>query len=641
VERSQRLTAVAAAISALLLAWAGLAQAEPLWPTYHRDAVRSGLDPDAFEPVTPTVAWESVDLGAALWSEPLVVGGRVYVATVGNSVYALEASTGKMVWRKSAGTPVPKSALECSDIEPIGIVGTPVIDTSTNVLYAVADIWDASKKEAHHVLDGFRLSDGEIVLQTSVDPPGSNPKTLLQRTALNLDQGNVVFGYGGNAGDCGVYRGTVVSVPESGGAPSYWQYSPASPAIGGGAVWGPSGPAVDAQGRVYESTGNPDFSGKAEAKTYDYSNSVVQLSPSMSLLGNFEPVEWLNDSNKDLDLSSTGPELLPGGLLFQAGKDKNGYLVDESTMGTGAPAVYSQAVCGGAGSFGGAAFANSTIYAPCNDGVRALPYNQSARTFSVLWQGPNNGIGPPIVAGGLVWVISNVFLKGGGTTLYGLEQATGTARYTVTLPHPVVDHFATPTAAAGRLLLADGSTVVAYNVGRTSSEPPTVTKVAPKKGPAAGGTAVTITGTNFTGVEAVRFGAGAASSFTVVSATRIAAVAPTSVAGSVDVTVTASGGVSATSSKDRFKFAPAITGLSPVGGPKAGGTVVTVSGAGFALGSATVFKFGTAKATATNCTTSTSCTVTAPAHAVGTVDVKATVNKVGSAKGTADEFTYS
>jgi hypothetical protein len=70
---------------------------------------------------------------------------------------------------------------------------------------------------------------------------------------------------------------------------------------------------------------------------------------------------------------------------------------------------------------------------------------------------------------------------------------------------------------------------------------------------------------------------------------------------------------------------------------------VTVTGTGFALGkTATVIKFGAKKGASVNCTSSTTCTVVAPAHEVGTVDVKATVNKVSSAKNApADQFTYN
>src|SRR5262245_15280244 len=82
---------------------------------------------------------------------------------------------------------------------------------------------------------------------------------------------------------------------------------------------------------------------------------------------------------------------------------------------------------------------------------------------------------------------------------------------------------------------------------------PTVTNINPNTGPSSGGTSVTITGTNFSGAAAVRFGSNAAGSFTVDSATQITATSPTGV-GTVDVTVTTAGGTSATSSGDRFTY---------------------------------------------------------------------------------------
>jgi len=84
--------------------------------------------------------------------------------------------------------------------------------------------------------------------------------------------------------------------------------------------------------------------------------------------------------------------------------------------------------------------------------------------------------------------------------------------------------------------------------------PPTVTKLTPKKGPASGGTAVSITGTGFTGASAVKFGSVEAASFKVNSATSITAVSPAGTTGSVDVTVTTPAGASALNKKDRFKY---------------------------------------------------------------------------------------
>ncbi|MEU5758757.1 IPT/TIG domain-containing protein [Nocardia sp. NPDC047648] len=72
---------------------------------------------------------------------------------------------------------------------------------------------------------------------------------------------------------------------------------------------------------------------------------------------------------------------------------------------------------------------------------------------------------------------------------------------------------------------------------------PTITAIAPASGPTSGGNSVTISGTGFTGPLTVRFGS-TATTFTIDSSTQITAVAPAHVAGSVQVTVTGSGGTS-------------------------------------------------------------------------------------------------
>jgi outer membrane protein assembly factor BamB len=66
--------------------------------------------------------------------------GLLFVATEDNIVQALDANTGKAVWRRSLGSPVPLSALSCGNINPLGITGTPVIDEVTQAIYVDAAI---------------------------------------------------------------------------------------------------------------------------------------------------------------------------------------------------------------------------------------------------------------------------------------------------------------------------------------------------------------------------------------------------------------------------------------------------------------------------------------------------------------------
>jgi outer membrane protein assembly factor BamB len=484
-----RFSVWAGLISLWLLAVPAAAFAEPAWTTYHRDSARSGLDPDATSPVAPTLAWRSRDLGAPMWNQPVILGTRAYVATVGDQVFALDTTTGTVVWERSVGTPVPATALPCGDIYPtVGIVSTPVIDAATGILYVVADTWDGIAP--HHELIGLTLATGEQVLRTPVDPPGVDPKTLLQRSALNLDDGYVVFGFGGNFGSCSPELAPVVAAPESGGVARFWQTNSVSPPATAGGVWATSGVAVDGSGPIYAATANPLPPEGETATVYDYSNSVVELDLANDFVANpstepraprgwFEPPNWIELSNNDLDLGSAGPELLPGNMLFQAGKDGRGYLIDRAKLSgaPASPAAFEGEVCGGHGSFGGDAYAGGVIYVPCTTGIQALAYDQAARTFAPLWRGPADAFGPPIVAGGSVWVAATGGFNGGGTTLYGLDPATGQPRYSLTVP-PLTDHFGSPSAAGGRLLLATGFTVTAY---RISAVPETLD---PAPGPA-------------------------------------------------------------------------------------------------------------------------------------------------------------
>ena len=100
------------------------------WPTYHRDAARTGVAPAAPAAGRLAIAWQR-HLDGAAYGQPLVIGGTVIAATEGDSVYALDRGTGRVRWRVKLGTPVPLSKLPCGDIDPLGITGTAVYDPAT------------------------------------------------------------------------------------------------------------------------------------------------------------------------------------------------------------------------------------------------------------------------------------------------------------------------------------------------------------------------------------------------------------------------------------------------------------------------------------------------------------------------------
>lgn len=210
------------------------------------------------------------------------------------------------------------------------------------------------------------------------------------------------------------------------------------------------------------------------------------------------------------------------------------------------------------------------------------------------------------------------------------------------------DHEAEPaiddnTPAEGEVGEYVGAQMAALNI--EGGEPaPTIKRLSVKTGPAAGGTTLTITGTGLAGATAVRFGSVDAASFKVNSATSITAQSPAGTAGIVDVTVTTPNGSNGLFASDHFKYGnPTVTGVSPASGAKAGGTSVTITGSGFALGAGvTTLKFGSKLAASVECASSTSCiAVTPPGAKVGAVDVRATVAKKSSAETAADRYSYS
>ena len=91
------------------------------------------------------------------------------------------------------------------------------------------------------------------------------------------------------------------------------------------------------------------------------------------------------------------------------------------------------------------------------------------------------------------------------------------------------------------------------NICSAGTPVPSVTSVSPNTGAPAGGTIITVTGTNFLGANAVHFGANAATTFTVDSNTQITVTDPAGL-GTVDVTVTASSFTSAVTPADQFTY---------------------------------------------------------------------------------------
>jgi len=436
------------------------------WTVYHGDAAGSGASSSKTPVDTSAPKWTSPTLDGQLYGEPLVASGRVYVATENDTVYALSSSNGAVEWSAHLGTPVPAASLPCGDIAPtVGITGTPVIDQSRREIFVVAD--ELVRGTPEHLLVGLNIDTGAVELTQLVDPPGAGPAALLQRTGLTLDAGQVVFGLGGNYGDCSSYRGRVVAVDEAGGTPALFTVDAAA-GDREGAVWmGGAAPAVDSSGDIWVSVGNGSVT--SASAPYDNSDSALELSSSLKLLQYFAPSTWAADNASDLDMSMA-PALLPDGQVVAAGKSRIAYLLNGADLGgIGAQETSLGSVCDN-DIDGGAAVVGDTVYLPCLSGTVALGVAASPPALRILWRSGQGG-GPPIVAAGLVWTI------GQNGTLYGLDASTGATVQQASIGGPA-NHFPTPSIGDGLLLAASASQVVAF-AATPKANPTTSTTTAP------------------------------------------------------------------------------------------------------------------------------------------------------------------
>jgi polyvinyl alcohol dehydrogenase (cytochrome) len=445
------ITVVATVTVSLVENSATAAPSETSWTVYHGDAAGTGVSTVFRSVDTAKRAWTSPNLDGQIYGEPLVFSGDVYVATESDTVYALNATRGSVVWSRHFANPVPSSDLPCGNISPtVGITGTPVIDPSRNEIFVVAD--ELVHGGAEHFLEGLSTKNGAIELHERVDPPGSVPSALLQRTGLNLANGRVVFGMGGNYGDCASYRGRVISVKESGSKPAIFTVDSRA-GDSQGAVWmGGAAPVVDAKGNVWVTVGNGSVFNPSQG--YDDSDSLLELTATGRLEQYFAPSSWPADNAADLDMS-TSPVLLADGQVVLAGKSAIVYLLNGAHLGgIGHEQSSLASVCAN-DIDGGVALVGMTVYLPCLNGTVAVRVTKSPPSLRVLWRANITGSGPPLVVGGLVWTV------GKNGVLYGLDAASGQVRRQVTVG-AVANDFTTPSVGDGFMLVASSYRVMAF-----------------------------------------------------------------------------------------------------------------------------------------------------------------------------------
>jgi hypothetical protein len=411
--------------------------------------------------------------------------GLVIAATESNSVYALNENSGDTVWQIALDAAVPHSELPCGNIDPVGITGTPVIDEAAGVLYL-----NALTKTAmgpRHKVYALSLSDGSVLphwpidVEAALQKQGAKFSAPVQgeRSALLLFANKLYVNYGGNFGDCGDYRGTVVQIdPDKAKVEANWQ----TRATGGG-IWAQGGLAGDGA-FLYITTGNT-----FGASTWSDGEAVIKLHPGLAHPRNdskefFTPSNWKDLDNSDQDLGGT--EALPlnvavsGGKsaarVIAFGKDGKAYLLDRKNLGGVGGAIHVLQASNGAIRTAPAVYQTdaTTMVAFTNSGndhcsgsnIAALNVVASgASPLSFAWCAPLNGGGAPIVtttdgkANPIVWAVG----AEGDNALHGFSAADGKVVFAGTgTTMSGLHHFQTILATRDRFYVAGDNNIYAF-----------------------------------------------------------------------------------------------------------------------------------------------------------------------------------
>ncbi len=417
------------------------------WPTYHGDNQRTGVNRSLKLVLSPLRRVWALTLDGAVYASPIVANGAKIVVTENNTVYRIAAN--RVIWKRHLGAPVPRTSLPCGNINPLGITGTPAFDRATSTVVVVAELANPIR----HVAVGLNPSTGAQRWFRNVDVPksvtGIDPKAMQQRGALIVAGRRVYVPYGGLAGDCSAYRGSVVGVDL--GNPTraaLWHFT--VPTAREAGIWAAPGPSENPGGGLLVAVGNGASGEDDPNGPYDHSDSVLKIEFE-NIQDSFSPSTWRSDNAADLDLGSQGPTIV-GNWVFIAGKSGTAYVLRRNALGGVGGAVSQMPLCR---SFGGTAVIDSVVFVPCTDGLRAVRINPNG-TMTVRWHAATGITGSPVIGGGRLWSLDVAAHR-----LHMLNRITGADLGSV--PIGTVTRFATPALYGNAVFVGTVSAVVAYN----------------------------------------------------------------------------------------------------------------------------------------------------------------------------------
>ncbi|HEV8018288.1 MAG TPA: putative Ig domain-containing protein [Steroidobacteraceae bacterium] len=414
--------------------------------TYHHDSARDGANTQEYA-LTPTnvntatfgklfsCTVDGAVYAQPLWVANLTVGGTrhnvIFVATAHDSLYAFDAdlSPCQQLWHVSlidvghgatAGeVTVPSGptnhvvGLGSGDITPeVGVIGTPVVDPVSGILYVVSKSMNAGATLFYQRLHAIDITTGNekpgspIAIAATYPGTGGNggtsvtfsPQQQNQRAGLALVSGTVYIAWGSHE-DTSPWWGWLMSYTYNGAALQQSSVLNVVPnTSSGGGIWMSGGaPAADVNGSLYVITGNGGLDAKnSSSPTNDYGDCFLQLNGALGVTSWFAPSDEANDAANDGDFGSGGAALvlnllsapagMPRHLVLGGGKDGVLVLLNGDNLGrfssTDAGALQSFNV-GVGGIYGTAAFWNNTLYlAPAGASMLAYAFDPSGERFT-------------------------------------------------------------------------------------------------------------------------------------------------------------------------------------------------------------------------------------------------------------------
>jgi hypothetical protein len=434
----------------------------------------------------------------------------LFVATENDSVYAFDAdgSSTTPLWHGSFASPLSERDTSCFFIVPIvGITSTPVIDLKTGTLYVLARTkeskgllhGDACKQRLHAlaITTGAEKFGGPVEIQASVKGSGTgeaagqipfDPQRENPRAALLLANGSVYLSWGSSC-DVGPYHGWLIAYDAQNLAQK--AVFNTSPDASDSAIWqSDAGPAADKDGNVFVVTGNGEFDAATNGR--DFGDSVLKLGSQgqrLTLLDYFTPSNQAQLNERDNDLGSGGPVLLPDQLgahrhlLVTAGKEGKIYVIDRDHLGKFQPgddphAV--QTVPASSGAFGAMAYWNQNVFfigseKPLED------FSVSHGQLNLKASGPtrffDSGATPVVSANGakdaIVWAVSSKNWNeppGRPAVLYAYDAADVTRQLYTTEQNATRDRagialrFAMPSIVNGKVYVGAKGEVDVYGL---------------------------------------------------------------------------------------------------------------------------------------------------------------------------------